>query len=115
MNEFFVHNRFNAVPKSLDNPPPLCNRPLTILNLNIRSIPKNPQSIKDTIMHHSSIKFDILGFTEIRLDSHLCSLYDIPGYHMFTRSRNSHGGGVALYISTDYYDTGTQNQLTISE
>ena len=34
---------------------------------------------------------------------------------MFTRSRNSHGGGVALYISTDYYDTGTQNQLRISE
>ena len=66
-------------------------------------------------MHNCSINFDILGFIEIRFVSHLCLLYDIPGYHMFTRSRNSHGGGVALHISTNYYDTGTQNQLRISE
>lgn len=53
-------------------------------------------------MHNSSVKIDVLGFMEIWLDYHLCLLYKIPGYHMFTKSRNVHDGGVDLYISTDY-------------
>lgn len=118
VNEFLVHNRFIGVPKSkyifLDNLTQLSNKALTILNLNIRSIPKNLQLLKDTVMYNSSIKFDIIGLTEIRLDSSLCTLYEIPGYNMFTCSRNVHGGGIALYISTDY-DSSAQSQFTISE
>lgn len=64
-------------------------------------------------MHNSSIKSDVLGFAEIRLDSHMCSLNEIPGYHMFTGFRNVHGGEVALYISMDY-DTTTQHIVNLT-
>ena len=71
-------------------------------------------SFKDTILYSTSLNINVIAFTEIRLESHLSYLYDIPGYNLFTNSRNIHGGGVALYISSDY-DLLVQNHLTISD
>lgn len=73
---------------------------LTILNLNIRSIPKNLQLFVDSVLHNSSIKLNIIGFTEIRLNPSLYSLYKLPGYHMFVNERNVYGGGVAIYVDS---------------
>ena len=92
----------------------LVNNSLTICNMNIRSIPKNLQLFKDSVLHDSAVNFDVLGFTETRLQPHLSSLYEIPGYNMFINSRNVHGGGVALYISNNF-DSSEQTQLTVSD
>lgn len=54
---------------------------------------------------YTSVKFDILGFTETRLDNDLIKLYQLPGYNLFTKCRDRHGGGVAMYISTDHHST----------
>lgn len=71
----------------------------TLLTLNIRSIPTNVQSFVDTVLGSVATKYNILGLTELRLEAHLSSLYQLPGYSLFTNCRNTHGGGVAMYIS----------------
>ena len=71
----------------------------TVLTLNIRSIPANVQSLADSILCNIKSKFNIIGLTETRLSPHLASLYQLPGYKMFSNCRNTHGGGVSLYIS----------------
>ena len=117
-DEFYLCNRFTSIPKCkyifLDNINLPSNNSLTISHVNIRSIPKYLQSFKDTILYSTSLNINVIALTEIRLDSHLSYLYDIPGYNLFTNSRNIHGGGVALYISSDY-DLMVQNHLTISD
>ena len=69
--------------------------------MNIRSIPKNLQCFREIVLDMSHINFNVLGFTEIRLAPHLSSLYELPGYLMHVNSRNTHGGGVALYVSRE--------------
>ena len=111
INELFTHYRHFNVPKSeyifLDNfSLPINNSNIiTLLNMNIRSIPRNIQTFTDTILNNISTKFDVLGFTEVRLDAHLAQLYEIPGYRMCSNSRNTHGGGVALYISDNHHSS----------
>ena len=46
--------------------------------------------------------FDVIGLQETRLDQALAPLYQLPGYNMFTKCRNRHGGGVSLYIKNRY-------------
>ena len=75
---------------------------------------QNIFKISRTILYSTSLNINVIGFTEIWLDSHLSHLYNIPGYRLFVNSRNIHGGGVALYISSDY-DLLLQNHLTISD
>lgn len=65
-------------------------------------------------MHKTSINISVLGFTDIRLDPHLSSLYELPGYNMYNNWRNIYRGGVALYISSDF-DSCIRKQFTISE
>ena len=78
VNDLFVHNRFNVVLELRymfsDNPIllPTSLLTITILNLNIKSIPPKNQFIKKMIMHNRSVKFDVLEFTEIRLDFYFC-------------------------------------------
>ena len=117
VNEFLLRNRLSNTPHThyalLNDLTLESNRTVTIFNLNIRSIPKNFQILQDTVLHNFENNFDVMGFTEIRLDPHMCSLYELPGYYMYTNSRNVHGGGVALYVSTDY-NTSVLNQLEFS-
>lgn len=86
----------------------------TVSNFNIRSIPKNLQYFKDLIINNISTKISVLGFTEVRLEPHLTSMYEIPGYSMYVNPRNINGGGVAIYVS-DEYDSAVLGQLTFSE
>ena len=48
------------------------------------------------------MKFDVLGFTETRLDGDISPLYTLPEYQMFTTNRNRYDGGVAIYASSKY-------------
>lgn len=75
---------------------------ITLLNMNIRSVPTNLQLFVDSILVSSCVKFDILGFTETRLDLDLVNLYKLPGYNLFTTCRNRCGGGIAMYISDNH-------------
>lgn len=75
VNYFYKHSRSLSVPKSkyvfLDSFNfPICNGTITLLSLNIRSIPSNLQHFTDSVLSisNASMKFDILGFTETRLD-----------------------------------------------
>lgn len=107
-NLFIQYNHINF-PRSQyiylhDNSLPIKNV-FDILTLNIRSIPMNLQSFVDNILCNLNIKHSIIGLTEIRLSSHLASLYQLPGYKMFSNCRNTHGGGVAVYISDSYHAT----------
>ena len=43
----------------------------------------------------------------------MCCLYELPGYYMYSNSRNVHGGGVAMYVINNY-DSSVQSQLEIS-
>lgn len=90
------------------------NYDLSILNWNIRSIPRNIQIFKDCILDVMNHKPDIIGLTETRLDSNIASLYHIQGYNLFTRSRNTHGGGVATYIA-ESYQTKANDELSCTE
>ena len=118
VNEFYTRTRSLNLPKTeyipLNDMSLMCNNSLSILNMNIRSIPRNFQVMTDEILHISPVKFDVIGLTETRLDSHLCSLYQIPGYYMYSNPRNTHGGGVTIYMSSNL-DSAIQNELTISE
>ena len=82
------------------------NNAFDVISLNIRSIPMNLQSFLDNVLCNVNIKHSIIGFTEIRLSPHLTSLYQLPGYKMFSNCRNTHGGGVSIYISDSYNATG---------
>ena len=74
----------------------------TLLSMNIRSVPTNIQSFIDLILANTSVNLNIIGFTETRLHNDITQLYQLPGYNMFTKCRNRNGGGVAMYISSDY-------------
>lgn len=117
-DEFYSRNRLVSIPKckyiSLDDINLPSNNTLTISHVNIRSIPRNFQSFKDIVLSSTSFNINIIGFTEIRLDPQFSFLYNIPGYSLLTNSRNVHGGGVALYVSSDY-DSSVQDHITILE
>lgn len=89
----------------LDNDSLPDNNAITILTQNIRSTPTNFQYFTDTVLSNITTKCSVLGFTETRLSSHLTSLYQLPGYNMYTNCRNTHGGGVALYVSNSLHST----------
>ena len=107
-----IHSGYLNVPKSdyvfLDSLSSINNnstKTTTLLSMNIRSIPTNIQSFIDLILANSCVRFDVIGFTETRLDYDLISVYQLPGYNMFTKCRNRNGGGVAVYITSNFYCT----------
>ena len=107
VNNFYVQTRHLNIPQSeyifLDSFfTPDSNTNFTILSLNIRSVPTNLQYFADSVLTHPCIKCDVIGFSETRLDCDLSSLYQIPGYNLYTKNRNRHGGGVALFVSNIY-------------
>ena len=111
VNYFFNNLRQMKIPDSndtsLDSLNFLGSNNFNNLNLNIRSIPANLQLFTDIVLSQTNIysKLDVLAFTEVRLDQHLVSMYQIPGYNMFTTCRNRYVGGVALYVASKYNAT----------
>ena len=78
---------------------PLC---LNLLAHNISSIPLHLESCVEQCINTTNVKFDVLGFCETRLHDGICQLYSIDNYNNYFNNRNSHGGGVAIYISKNY-------------
>lgn len=82
------------------NPGPVnIHHDLSILHLNIRSIRNKIDYIKDHFLD-----FDILCFSETHLDMQisneslfLSDIYNEP----FRKDRNSHGGGVMVYLNSE--------------
>ena len=67
-------------------------------HLNVNSIRNKTDSIK-TIINRN---LDILLLTETKLDdSFPDNQFTIEGYRLFRKDRNSHGGGLILYINDD--------------
>lgn len=50
---------------------------------------------------------DILGFTETSIDHSLTALYQMPGFNMFNQCRSRYEGRIALYVSSKYQTTGS--------
>ena len=71
----------------------------TILTISIASIATSLQSFEDQILNIINIKYDIVGFSETRLDSDIVPLYNIYVYTMHSKNRKEHGGGVLTYVS----------------
>lgn len=111
LNVNHLYRQFNQVnfPRSqyiqLDELSLSNNNILTVLTLNIRSIPTNLQSFTDNILCNMNTQSSIIGLTEIRLCPHLASLYQLPGFSMFTSCRNTQGGGTALYVPQSFRPT----------
>ena len=78
------------------------------------SVTSNLQQFQDHILFAHNLKYDVIGFCETRLDSNIASLYTINGYTMYCKHRNRHGGGVAMYVSSDYTSS-IINYMTICE
>ena len=77
------------------------NANFTFLNLNIRSLTKNIQSLRDLLelIQPKNKKIDVICLTEIwKLND---AMYDIEGYHgpIANTRKDRQGGGVALYIN----------------
>lgn len=65
-------------------------------------------------MISTTLNIKFLGLTELILDQSLVSLHGMPGYCMFSNCRNVHGGGAAIYVSTEY-ELSAVTYLTISD
>ena len=74
---------------------------VSVIALNIRSIPKN---LEEFLLEFDVVKLgvDVLAFTETRLSQNIEPMYKIPNYNMFTNSRSTAGGGVAIYVSNEF-------------
>ena len=83
-----------------ENVPVTCesNSCLNLLALNISSIPRHLDSCIDQCINVFDMKFDILGFCETRLSDPLCHLFPLQGYDGYFTNKDTHGGGVAIYI-----------------
>ena len=75
---------------------------ITLLHLNIRSIPKNLDNFIAT-MHTSNMNLDIIGFSETWLSEANADCYGIMGFnHEFSTRDGKTGGGVSIYIKESW-------------
>ena len=79
-----------------------------IASFNIASIPLHFEMHVDT--HDDNIKqIDVISFCETRLNSTLANVYKIPAYSAFHNGRNTHGGGVSVYVKDCFSPTLVEN------
>ena len=71
---------------------------LSLLHLNIGSIPKSLEGFVEQCIFPFQVNFDILGFTETKLTNDIEHLYDIPKYHRYCNNNSRRSGGVAIYV-----------------
>jgi hypothetical protein len=91
------------------------NAELSIFHLNIRSTPKNLNTLIPTL-HSSGLHFDILGFSETWLKPSNVDCYGIPGYsHESITRPDKSGGGVSLYINEKWSYKMRHDLNTISD
>ena len=78
------------------------NQFLSILSMNIVSIPKKSNYFANTVHCQFDIPFDLFTVCETRLLDKLIPLYKIPGFTAFHTCRDRSGGGVALYARSSF-------------
>ena len=71
---------------------------LSLIHLNIGSIPKSLEGFIEQCILPFNVNFDILGFTETKLTDDIENLYDIPNYHRYCNNNSRRSGGVAVYV-----------------
>lgn len=71
----------------------------TILNINVRSLRKNFDKLRECIKTTNE-QFTVIGLSETHLNDKPSEYYNIPGYNFEYKNRISRGkGGVGMYIS----------------
>ncbi len=89
----------DKLPTDLQNG--LAQNNLSMLNINIRSLYKNFDSLKDFI-HCTQTNFDIIGLVETWFKDIPPEYFNLTGYNLEFQNRvNKTGGGVCLYIKDD--------------
>ena len=90
-SKYYDTHKFNS--ETVNN-----NNNFSILNLNIRSITSNFDTL-NAFLSTLHIKFDILSFTESWLNETTKNLIKLNGYHaLHTLRPVNRGGGVSIYI-----------------
>ncbi|CAH2092679.1 unnamed protein product [Euphydryas editha] len=75
---------------------------LTFVHVNIRSLVKNFSKIEQ-ILSASNSSIDFIVITEVNVPENIKSLYNIPGYTLYSQLRQSRrGGGIIVYIKNKY-------------
>jgi hypothetical protein len=78
------------------------NSSLSMLHLNIRSSPKNLDTLVATL-HSSDMDIDLITLSETWLKSYNADLHGIAGYaHEFTTRETRAGGGTSIYIKENW-------------
>ena len=72
---------------------------LSLLCHNINSLPKNFDNFFSNFCDNTC-KPKLLAFCETKLHPNIENLYSIPGYSSLFNSRNTHSGGLALFIES---------------
>ena len=94
-----IENSENSDPSELDFE--LTNniakqRGLKIASLNVNSLRKHIDEIRTMLGNYL---FDVFAINESKIDSTILdSEINIPGYNIIRKDRNTHGGGVVIYI-----------------
>ena len=92
--DYYIEDTFNDRCKNL----PINRCSLSILHLNIRSIPRNLSS-QQTYLNNLDIQFSVIGISETWLKPYNVDCYGMDGYkedHLYRSERM--GGGVSLYV-----------------
>ena len=93
--DYYLEHSFNKKCKSLE----VDNECFSLMHLNIRSIPKNLDSLI-RYLDGLDLNFTVIGLTETWLSSDTVDCYSIDTYQHFSRYRvNRRGGGVSLFIN----------------
>ena len=73
---------------------------LSVCSWNSNSVPSNLEEFVSQV-NSNGLNFDIFAFTETKLTNEIETLYNIPGYSMFTSNFQRNSGGVALYVHSN--------------
>ena len=83
----------------------------SLIHSNIRSMNKNFESLS-ALLDRFRFNYSIIGLSETWFGEQPSSFFEIPGFHLEVNNRaNKIGGGVGLYINSEFTYT-TKKDLT---
>ena len=90
---YLISSEFNKIPFPPDA--------FSAFHVNIRSLPKHFDNLSE-YLRSFNIFFSVVAVSETWLHKSNSDLFNIPGYHFISNSReHKSGGGVGLYIQSD--------------
>lgn len=75
---------------------------LNILSFNINSIPRHFEQFVEQCLMPFDVPFNIIGLCETRLNDNIDAVYKLSGYNGFFNNRSTQGGGLAVYLDTNF-------------